>query len=365
MSNGPDYCIFILTHGRPDKVTTFNTLQRCGYSGQVFLIVDNEDDSWAEYVETFGADNVIFFDKRETAKRFDEFDNFDNRATIVYARNECFEIARKLGYKYFLELDDDYCSFGFRLVLPEYPAPSSWFGVKETLTEIIEATFDLFRSIPAASIAFSQGGDWIGGKGDKFSRRKCMNTFFCSTLHPFNFVGRINEDVNTYTATQSRGVLFLTLPWVQVVQKQTQKNKGGMSEIYLAQGTFIKSFYSVICAPSCVSIKMMGDGNAQKSNRRMHHSINWSSAVPMLIDNRHKKGERKKVLPPPPRKASRIMTVAEINSTVIMPEKRIKPEPLTKRKSHALKPPEKPFDEAAFIAEHGTKDFKCVPDNLK
>ena len=48
------------------------------------------------------------FDKLEISKKFDEFDNFDDRRAIVYARNASFEIAKKLGLKYFLQLDDDY-----------------------------------------------------------------------------------------------------------------------------------------------------------------------------------------------------------------------------------------------------------------
>lgn len=51
------------------------------------------------------------FDKPKIAKTFDEADNFDDRRAIVYARNACFQIARKLGYKYFIELDDDYDVF--------------------------------------------------------------------------------------------------------------------------------------------------------------------------------------------------------------------------------------------------------------
>lgn len=36
-----DFCVFILTHGRPDNVRTYNTLMRLGYTGYVLM------DSWA------------------------------------------------------------------------------------------------------------------------------------------------------------------------------------------------------------------------------------------------------------------------------------------------------------------------------
>lgn len=41
-------------------------------------------------------------------------------------------------------------------------------------------------------------------------------------------------------------------------QMQTQKNAGGMTETYLESGTYLKSFYSVMYAPSCVKLNTMG-----------------------------------------------------------------------------------------------------------
>ncbi|EFI4081186.1 TPA: hypothetical protein J5F60_004390 [Escherichia coli] len=38
-----DFCVFILTHGRPDKVLTYRTLRRAGYTGKIFIVVDDED----------------------------------------------------------------------------------------------------------------------------------------------------------------------------------------------------------------------------------------------------------------------------------------------------------------------------------
>ncbi|EFC6976332.1 hypothetical protein DFZ72_21860 [Escherichia coli] len=36
-----DFCAFILTHGRPDKVLTYRTLRRAGYTGKIFIVVDD------------------------------------------------------------------------------------------------------------------------------------------------------------------------------------------------------------------------------------------------------------------------------------------------------------------------------------
>lgn len=146
-----------------------------------------------------------------------------------------------------------------------------------------------YKRIPAQTIAMAQGGDFLGGSENDIyesvnRRRKCMNTFICSTERPFQFVGRINEDVNTYTWFQSLGHLFLTFPLVSIQQRKTQSNPGGMTEMYLDSGTYIKSFYTVMYSPSNVIIKMMGG-----RHKRLHHFINWDCTVPCIISESYRK----------------------------------------------------------------------------
>ena len=109
-----DFCVFILTHGRADNVKTFETLNRQNYSGPVIFVVDDEDEQVPLYIEKFGAENVEIFNKEKAAEKFDRGDNFGKKGAIIYARNACFDIARKRGFRYFIELDDDYTSFTYR-----------------------------------------------------------------------------------------------------------------------------------------------------------------------------------------------------------------------------------------------------------
>lgn len=279
-----DFAVFILTHGRPDKVYTYDTLKKCGYTGRTYIIIDNEDATAQKYYDKFGRDNVVMFDKKEIAKTFDEFDNFEDRRTIIYARNASFKIAKDLNIKYFLQLDDDYTGFQYKLLLDK-PVNAEC----RRLDDLFRITLDYYKSINAMSIAFAQGGDFIGGIDNgisafRFSKRKAMNSFFCSTDREFQFIGRINEDVNTYTNFQSKGNLFLTICNISVIQKQTQKTSGGMSDVYLNQGTYVKSFYTMICSPNCTNISLM-----KTAHPRLHHSINWECAVPKIIDSKYKK----------------------------------------------------------------------------
>ena len=61
-----DFCVFILTHGRPDNMVTLRTLERYAYDGPVFLVIDDEDARGDEYRERYG-DQVICFSKEEVA----------------------------------------------------------------------------------------------------------------------------------------------------------------------------------------------------------------------------------------------------------------------------------------------------------
>ena len=274
-----DFCAFILTHGRPDKVYTTKCLEDHGYTGKIYYVIDNEDKRADEYYKTFGKDNVLMFDKAEIAKTFDEGDNFDDRRAIIYARNVCFRLDEQVGCKYFIQLDDDYTNLGYRF---NGRREFGYWAVKD-LDRVLETMIEFFDATDALTVAMPQGGDFIGGAEGSFgkairSKRKAMNTFICSTDRPFQFFGRINEDVNAYTTLGRQGELFLTLGTVMVNQKSTQSNSGGMTDLYLDSGTYVKSFYSIMYSPSCVHIATMGD-----KHPRLHHTVSWDRCSPQIV----------------------------------------------------------------------------------
>ena len=272
-----NFVAFILTHGRPDNVITYKSLRKHGYTGKVIVVIDDEDKTADQYYEKF--DDVEMFSKEAIAKTFDEGDNFNDRRSIVYARNACFEIAKKRGYKYFIQLDDDYTGYDYRVYTETNQKPTR----VKSLDNVFGALLDFYKKTNFATIAMAQGGDFIGGKNNKMATRptiyrKAMNSFICSTDRPFVFQGRINEDVNTYTSEASKGLLMGTIPLVSLTQKTTQSNKGGMTDIYLDNGTYVKSFYTVIFSPSSCKVKPMGD-----THMRLHHAIDWERAVPKIV----------------------------------------------------------------------------------
>ena len=215
-----DFAAFILTHGRPEKVITYKNLKNSGYTGKIYLLVDDLDKTKDQYIQKY-KDEVIVFDKKAMAKTFDQADNFNDMRAIIYARNASFEIAKKLKLKYFIQLDDDYTNFSYR-----FDDQLNYNGKTcRNLDEVFKSCLKFFKSTNISSIAFSQGGDFIGGAGNQLAlkiqlKRKCMNSFICSTERPFKFVGRINEDVNTYTRLASTGLLLFTINQFSLTPKQ-------------------------------------------------------------------------------------------------------------------------------------------------
>ena len=277
-----DFCTFIISHGRPDKVITHKTLLRSGYTGKVYIVIDDEDKTAEQYRAKFPG-IILMFSKEAVSKTFDEGDNSDNRRTTSYVRNACFDLAEQVGCRYFLVLDDDYTKFEYSAGIDlQY----KHCAVRKTLGECIEAMLDFYIASPCLSIAFSQGGDWIGGAEGNWRegphmRRKAMNFFLCSTDRRFKFVGRLNEDVNTYVSLSATGGLFFTVMQVHLTQNATQATSGGMTEAYLDAGTYVKSFFTVMYAPSCVKIGAMGD--PRSGDYRVHHAINWNRAAPLIL----------------------------------------------------------------------------------
>lgn len=286
MNANKKIAVFILSHGRPNNVITYETLRKLGYTGKIFIIVDDEDKTIDEYKKRY-KDEIIVFSKKDYENKFDIMDNFDGNKVIVYARNACYDIARALDLDYFFEYEDDYTNFSYRFIENDSLRGKTIKNLDDILNKIVNC----LDETKANTIAFAQGGDFIGGAGSfKYNtfKRKAMNSFIFKVnkdkKDDILFIGRMNDDVNTYLTQGKIGKLFFQISNVNLVQLTTQSNSGGNTEAYKSFGTYVKSFYSVIAAPDCCKISLMG-----RTDKRIHHSIKWNNAVPKIIDQKFKK----------------------------------------------------------------------------
>jgi hypothetical protein len=277
-----DFCILILSYNRPDNVKTVETLEEHGYTGDWYIVIDHEDD-YEPYIDEFGEKNIVYLNKDDALPELDRMDNFDRRNCNVYARDQSFKLASELGYQYFGLFDDDYEDFRYRWnAAGEYDNTNKIWDLDrhfELMVQYLEnAGLDCF--------AMSQSGDWLGGEnatiangsGEITARRKVMNSFICKSDNPFTFRGTLNEDVNAYVREGQLGKVFLTHGIADLSQERTQQHEGGLTEAYLDDGTYVKSFYTVLLSPSSVKIGGLGE-----DNKRIHHRVNWRNTVPKIV----------------------------------------------------------------------------------
>jgi hypothetical protein len=277
----PELVVMIPSHGRPDKVITIHNLRRAGYTGRIFIVLDDQDKTQDRYKEIYGDQVIIFNFNKEIERGYDTGDNFKHLRTTTYVRNALPELARGLGIKYYIMLDDDYTNFGFK-----YNSRCE-FITSRTVTDldsVFRIMLEFFISSKISCLAMAQGGDFIGGQLGLFGQgirpfRKIMNSFICSTDREFQFLGRLNEDVNTYVRLGNTGHIFMTINQLSLNQKETQQNSGGMSETYISAGTYVKSFYSVMYHPSGVKISVIRG----PAHTRIHHRISWNHTAPKIV----------------------------------------------------------------------------------
>lgn len=283
MSDDLGFCICILSYKRSEYLHTYKTVRDQGYTGKVYIICSTDDPTIDQYKDRF--DNVLVFNKQDYVGTFDIGDNFPERNTVIYARNAVFDLMIDNNENYFIVLDDDYTAFRYS-TMPDGSYMTAGHRIKNC-DYIFSILVDYYKSINCKTLAIAQGGDFIGGEGSGLFKkkvgRKAMNFFICSTDRRFNYIGRANDDVNTYVRGGEIGDIFLSVVDVRLEQKPTQKNKGGLTEMYLDAGTYIKSFYSVMFHPSAVKVGVMGG-----AHKRLHHVIKWKYAVPCIIDEKHK-----------------------------------------------------------------------------
>lgn len=278
------FAIFILSHGRADTLSTEHVLREQGYTGEIFIVIDDEDEQEDLYRRRFG-ENVIQFNKLQYFNSTDTGDLDKGRKVGVFARNFIQDEAKRRGYKYHLQLDDDVTIFDVR-----WEEKGILRGTKcKDLDRYMEAMCEFMDCSPQiTALSFGCTGYLMGGTtGSTWKQklpRKAMTTFFLRSDDINYFTLRMNDDITTSALNTMRGKLYFTVVELEAHTVPTQQAKGGMTEAYKDSGTYRKSFYSVMAIPSAARITAMG-----VRDYRLHHEIQWNKCAPKILSDRWKK----------------------------------------------------------------------------
>jgi hypothetical protein len=272
-----DFAIFILSHGRAGNVVTLDTLQRCGYSGKIFIVVDDEDEQEERYIVEYGAENVIVFCKQEYADKVDTVSVSGERKTPLFVRNAICDLAKEMGFEYFGMWDDDISRLSYR-----YEESGKLKAIDvSNLDEIFEVMLNFMDNTNTDCMAFTNAGGLIGGLKGRFSeglRRQGANTYIIRTGSSCPFVGVYNEDLQFSLLKAAVGDLVFELTSICFYAPERGTNKGGLSETYHEKSWYYINFHSVVCMPWAVKI-----------SKDAKLTIWWKNAIPCIINERWKK----------------------------------------------------------------------------
>lgn len=274
----------ILSHGRAGRVITWDTLRKQGYTGDIIIVCDDEDSTVGEYKKNYGEENIYVFDKEKAFQEVDTMDNNGDRRIVLPARMQAPKIAENLRYEHYLVLDDDYEAFTVKElekgVFRQYQI--------RNLDQLFKALMEWQDKAGLDIVSIAQHGDFIGGANSTWKKgwkRKAMNFFLCKTnREPIVFKGRINEDTTMYVTEGAVGKKIITCMRAGLKQRDTQTNKGGLTDIYLDVGTYRKSFYSVVAAPAAVKCKTLSTAHA-----RVHHVVDYDACTVCILGEQWKK----------------------------------------------------------------------------
>lgn len=251
MRTNEEFAAIIISHGRANDLKTYKTLKRMKYRGKLYIVIDDEDEQQELYKEKYG-DAVVVFSKQEYMKKSDTVDNFRKKSTALYARNFSYDLAKRLGLKCFLLLDDDITDFIIRYDDGKKLANKKIKDINSTIDAMTEF---LYSCDEIKGFSFGSNGNNIGGLKGGFKNklgRVIYQAMFLKVEDDIRFKGTQAEDMDIAFLYAEKGYLFFQSFELIVVSPQRGTNSGGND--YNGQ-MYASDFYGVIIAPYGVKMK--------------------------------------------------------------------------------------------------------------
>ena len=277
-----NFAVFIITHGRPNNQKTLNLLNEMGYTGPVYLVIDDEDETGEEYREKY-PNQVICFNKESYVANTDTGLHIPFKKFAVFARNAVEDIAREMGFAYFMVLDDDIINLRIR-----YDVDGSLKSRKLTgiIDEVFIACIKFMNNSGLHCTSFGFCNVYRSGVSCLYEEnprsRLCAEAFIRDTKIRVNWRLNMVEDLIT-----SLDYIRAGMPWLQLVPIQVEicmsegAVEGGNSEAYNNFGLFRLNFMPTIAYPDCNKVTF--------HHNKWHTTLASKYSVPKIISASFKK----------------------------------------------------------------------------
>lgn len=277
-----NFAVFITTHERVERVKTFDTLRKCGYTGKIYIVVDNEDKQLQRYLNRF--QDVLVYNKELQFKHTDKVIETEQRASVTYPRNAVEAYAKHFKLDAFMVCDDDISNLRYRWVEGDTVRSLAMNGGLDRVLDLY-SEFIVAHDIAVTSFVhmlFYMSG--VHGLDKRITeQREIIQVFIRNTKFDMDWKGVMRQDMLTNTLTSKTGYLWWALPFITYdaePMNETGSNEGGMKETYDNINEYQRSFLGVITTPSCLKIGC--------ANGRIKMSWNKATAYPMIVSSRYK-----------------------------------------------------------------------------
>ena len=284
-----NFAVFICTHGRPNKQLTLNTLRRCGYTGKVYLVLDDTDKTIQQYIDNYDANDIIVFDKNHYINNcYDTGDNVGHYKCILYAKMAVEDMAKEFGLSSFMLVDDDITNFRYR-----YPKENKCASVKiKNMDDALDIYIDFLLENNITALGFGSPSTYFSGarsfEPDEFLRyRGVFQVYIRNTNIPVTWINWYGEDNITLLKSSTAGNLWLQIPYIEyecVLVGDTSKD-GGMVDIYKSVDSFELNFNIKRYFPGSINLMLY-----HKTNKWLP-TWKGKKCFPFILSQVHRKEE--------------------------------------------------------------------------
>ena len=248
-----DVGVFIITHKRAEKVLTLEMFEKAKYSGQIWLVVDDQDEQLAQYKAKYK--NLLVFSKEDYKNDIDTHINKFEMNGAIFARNACNDFAQSMRLQYFFVCDDD-----LKRIYIKNPITGKMITKESTksIETIIEKMVEYLESAKQIkAIALADDGAFFGGinkevqQGIKYTLTKIM---LYRAEEPVKYESSLFEDMATVYSGYGIGELAFSIMMASVSSLKNGTNEGGCKELYEKLSYYIGGFMVMMCRPDAVKI---------------------------------------------------------------------------------------------------------------
>lgn len=251
-----DFAIFICTHGRPRQQLTLNMLLNGGYTGKWYLVVDDTDNAIQEYIDIYGSNRIIIFNKNHYINNTETISNKPLYACIVYAKNAVEDIAQSMKLSSFVIADDDLQRFRLR-----YPQDNKLksYNIVHSMDNVINNNVEFILNADIVATSFCTTSMYFCGVDafsfDNYQRYRIPYVFvFRNAKYKVDWIADFPEDSVTAYKENRVGRTMLTIPDIQIDSVAPAKRlDGGMTDTYKHDGVRL-CMRAVIAEPAFIKV---------------------------------------------------------------------------------------------------------------